>query len=300
MSNVNGFYADSDYYFGFIKNPDSKEAADERYNKMEETILQTAIPAPQASSSYGTRIYNDKSIYKGNLLNGLRHGIGVQTNADGSKYDGEFQNDVPHGLGSYSIKNQYYVGKFAEGELVSGEAYINNQLTYTGSFETNSIVPEGTYYLSDNRVYQGAFLGTNAHGHGSLLCKISGTVFKGNFDSGTSVGPGELVFSNGSIYVGELNHSFRMPVPQGYGKLIYNQNRTFEGYFEQGLPCRGTLTSSHGSTRSGEFKYLVYPGLKQNQFESTSYEYGMCKAVRQGQSVEGRFNRDSNIYNYNK
>lgn len=48
-------------------------------------------------------VYDDKSSYTGDWLNGLRYGHGEFVSADGAVYRGMWVNDKPHGKGILSI-----------------------------------------------------------------------------------------------------------------------------------------------------------------------------------------------------
>lgn len=316
MNSVNDF--SSIDYLSMIKPEGSREISDDRFNEMEKIIMQSPTLAPKSISKdpihpllrskndfkshafkpanmmkSGSRMYNDKSIYEGHFVNERRHGMGLQIYPDNSQYKGAFKDDKPHGVGTYSFKNQSYKGIFVEGEMVSGEAYINNQLIYTGSFETGSGVAEGTCYLSDNREYHGTLLGQKAHGNGTLISKTSGITFQGFFDKGDSVGQGKLTFSNGTIYVGALDHSLDMPFPEGHGELKYGQDRSFEGSFDNGLPRRGFVTDQNGSTAYGEFQYQIYQDRNPERQDFVCFTFEQCIVVSDGQIHEGTFVRDS-------
>ncbi len=80
-----------------------------------------------------TQIFSRNEKYIGFYKNGLIHGQGTYTYADGSKYVGEWEKNKPHGQGTFTAKNgNKYVGEFKDGKMhgqgthtwVSGEKYV--------------------------------------------------------------------------------------------------------------------------------------------------------------------------------
>ena len=61
-----------------------------------------------------TLYYNNGTYYKGDVINGLRHGKGIQYYKNGNiKYEGDFINDKYEGNGKYHFENgEYYIGQF--------------------------------------------------------------------------------------------------------------------------------------------------------------------------------------------
>jgi hypothetical protein len=52
-----------------------------------------------------SRIYDDGSIYKGEMMDSFRHGQGEMRYFDGSIYSGSFKNDKKEGFGIYQYKD---------------------------------------------------------------------------------------------------------------------------------------------------------------------------------------------------
>ena len=71
--------------------------------------------------------YTDSSIYKGEWLNGVRHGKGEYKLVDGTVYKGDWAYDKFNGKGTLSISyiNYTYNGKETNCHSV-GDLYSNN------------------------------------------------------------------------------------------------------------------------------------------------------------------------------
>ena len=63
-------------------------------------------------NGFGTKVFNDGSIYSGDWKDGLQNGKGELKWANGDVYFGDFQNGFRHGRGTLKYKN----GNVYEGE----------------------------------------------------------------------------------------------------------------------------------------------------------------------------------------
>ncbi|MDB3981793.1 exonuclease domain-containing protein [Methylophilaceae bacterium] len=74
------------------------------------------INKPFIDNSFERITYSNNETYEGDLLNGKRHGKGIQTYKNGDIYEGDFLNDYRHGKGIYTWPDgRSYVGKFIDG-----------------------------------------------------------------------------------------------------------------------------------------------------------------------------------------
>ena len=74
---------------------------------------------------------NKKLIYDGKILNGVKHGNGIQHFENGGRYEGEFENDLKCGKGVY---------------------YFPNGSHWEGLFKNNQMSGEGLFFSKDNLV----------------------------------------------------------------------------------------------------------------------------------------------------
>ena len=110
--------------------------------------------------------YEDGSYYKGELINGLRNGKGIDYYKNGKiGYDGDFVNDKYEGNGKYIFENgEYYIGEWSNGQRHGkGAMYLNNgYIKYAGIFINGTYEGEknkpyvdniGSIYFDDDYIY---------------------------------------------------------------------------------------------------------------------------------------------------
>ena len=68
----------------------------------------------------GVCIYKTQRLYEGQWLNDNRNGRGMERYSNGNKYEGEFKNNKPHGKGVYTWLN---------GEVYEGPWWFNKKGT---------------------------------------------------------------------------------------------------------------------------------------------------------------------------
>lgn len=151
--------------------------------------------------------------------------------SDGSKYEGDVSDDLPNGFGEFHHKNgDKYLGKFLKG-------YANGM---------------GTYTYSNGIIYKGKFLKDMKNGSGEEIY-LNGDIFKGSFKKNYKM-RGDYVFKDGISYNGIIQNNKRnglgaMKFPSketyygdwldnckhGKGKLVYADERVFEGEFRNNM-----------------------------------------------------------------
>ncbi len=150
----NNIYQDNSKHLTIIKNqPQSK----------------TKIhPKKPSRSAIITKSYPNGSVYKGQVLNGKKHGIGTLTELSRAFYTGQWRNDMRNGHGHQTYENSFKL----TGEDYNGE-WVNNRRNGYGSFtysNNNSIVgqwlndePSGncTKYYAGGDIFEGECSGFN-------------------------------------------------------------------------------------------------------------------------------------------
>ena len=116
-------------------------------------------------------------IYEGEVKNGLRHGNGTYTFADGKKYIGQFKEDMYFGTGTLIMPDGS---------------------RYAGQFKDDQFNGQGTYLWPDNSRYTGQFLNGSFHGKGTYIW-ADGKRFVGEWLENRKQGFGILYFANGVI-----------------------------------------------------------------------------------------------------
>ena len=124
---------------------------------------------------------NEKNCYEGELVDGVRNGMGTMRFANGNTYTGQWKNGVMHGLGEFHFASSkdYYIGKFINGNF--------------GGL--------GRFHYSNGDVYEGHFLNGKRDGSGTLI-KANGNRLEGNFINGKVEGYVKYFYADGKIYHG--------------------------------------------------------------------------------------------------
>lgn len=137
---------------------------------------------------------DEGNVYKGEMLNGQRHGQGILLYAEsGDVYQGDFDNGLPHGSGKFIRKGKVegnkdgiYEGLWDHGELTQvkkGKAKIQ---------------------LENGDVYEGGFNHWKRHGKGKLV-EYSGAIYEGQWKEGLRHGPGKQSYPDGYVFKGQFN-----------------------------------------------------------------------------------------------
>ena len=159
----------------------------------------------------GLRFNKERNhIYKGDFLNGLRHGKG-KDEGDNMKYEGDFIKDKKCGKGKILFDSgDTYEGEFNDNKFNGYGHYIwaKNKNEYTGNYLNGKFHGEGRYQWGENEYYNGEYVNGIKEGEGELSFK-DGKKFYVNFTNGKPNGIGifqdqdgnrcEVEFINGKI-----------------------------------------------------------------------------------------------------
>ncbi len=140
--------------------------------------------------------------YEGQLLNGIRHGQGKLTFANGAIYEGEFQNGKRHGQGKVtSPKGLVNEGEFQNGKL-HGQGKVTRQgIVYEGELQNGKPHGQGKISTPDGMFYEGEYQNGKRHGQGKLT--QNGRVYEGEFQNSKLHGQGKSTNQNGDVYEGQ-------------------------------------------------------------------------------------------------
>jgi hypothetical protein len=149
--------------------------------------VQAKLPDCEAnfagSCFYSGITYKDgkasSDIYEGEVKNGLRHGNGTYTFADGKKYIGQFKDDQYSGAGTLLMADgSRYVGQFKDDQFNGLGTYTwSDQSKYVGQFLNGGFYGKGTYTWPDGRKYVGEWKENRKNGFG-ILYLTNGAVDK--------------------------------------------------------------------------------------------------------------------------
>jgi len=158
------------------------------------------------SIEFTNQTYNN-GMYKGQLNNGTREGLGVYYWAPDSYRFGYWSNNKRNGYGIYLVEDGYIVHN------------CNNCTVFVGNWSNDEKNGQGTCYDSKgNLIYYGKFANDKA------LDPYPST---GNYSSYKFQ---TISYTNGDKYVGETQDGAR----HGYGIYIWSNGNLWYGYWKQG------------------------------------------------------------------
>jgi hypothetical protein len=148
--------------------------------------------------------------YTGSLVNGLRHGHGSSTYANGDKYVGNWRGDVREGKGTCT---------FASGNI------------YEGMWQNDEFHGHGRLSSPDGCVYEGDWISGRRDGFGVMHWTWTERFkYEGHWANDRFHGQGTMIYYTGSNYVGQWTNGRE----HGHGKITYWNGGSFEGEFEDG------------------------------------------------------------------
>jgi hypothetical protein len=191
----------------------------------DQPITETPVPTPQVPTTVSTfgDVNSDGSRYSGSRKDGLYHGLGTLTSANGDTiYTGHFRYGAYDGHGNLTVQNgagyTIYIGEFRRGVFHgSGSLTYPNGTSYAGQFQNGVFHGEGIF-ISGIYGASGQFQNNLLHGKGTVLIKDIQTYF-GDVKNGLYDGRGLLIdYSKGTSYDGEFQNNFY----NGEGKLTFS------------------------------------------------------------------------------
>ena len=159
-------------------------------------------------------------------MNGLQHGQGTYTYANGDKYVGNFKDDKSHGQGTYTYASgDKYVGEYKDDKKNGQGTYTHaNGDKYVGEFKDGKENGPGTYTHANGDKYVGNFKDGKSHGQGTYYFladnQAKGAKYVGEFKDGVSHGLGMKTLTNGTWYYGEWQND----KPHGQGIIFYSHS----------------------------------------------------------------------------
>ena len=147
-------------------------------------------------------------IYKGDFIDGLKKGEGIEENENG-KYEGHFENDKKNGKGKYYFNTgDFYEGDFND-NLFNGKGHFKwnkNGNEYIGEYTNGIMNGEGLYKWNDKQYY------------------------KGQYKNGIKEGKGEIKYADGKKFICE----FKNGKPNGIGIFVDPKGNEKEVEFVDG------------------------------------------------------------------
>ena len=149
-------------------------------------------PTPEnKQNGFVVKNWPDGKQYRGEMLDGKRHGKGSITYPDGASYEGDWHNDWRHGHGEY----KYTDGTWYKGQWEMGNRQGEGLCTYAdgnmfqGSWVSNLPHGKGQCRFAEGSLYRGEFLMGKMHGFGTLIRHDGTVAFEGEWRDGEKVAP---------------------------------------------------------------------------------------------------------------
>lgn len=140
---------------------------------------------------------NNKDVYVGSLLGGIRNGYGQMYYRDRTYFQGTFENGIRKNGVYYFASGKYFSGDFnKEGEMMNGTLnYLNGDI-FKGSFSNNKPF-NGTMNFKSGNVYTGSFNESGKFVNGKYSVVGIGT-FEGQFIGDNQPYTGTMTLPNGT------------------------------------------------------------------------------------------------------
>jgi len=178
-------------------------------------------------SGRGTLFSDKHTRYKGEWLNGKRHGYGIQHKCDCYMYKGNWSNDKHNGHGELQTSGFTYTGGFRHGRYHGrGRLFIDSDHYYDGIWSRGNKHEHGTYVTPTGK-YEGDFYFNLKHGHGVYTTQDS--IYNGEWRSSLRHGRGVYTTPEGT-YTGEWANNFY----HGYGRFLSIHMGLYVGCWKQG------------------------------------------------------------------
>ena len=212
----------------------------------------------------GIENYESGSIYEGDFLNSIRHGIGKYTWANGDYYEGDFVDGDFNGEGIKNYSNgDYKKGIWKDDELIEG-------------------VIKKTYESGD--IYEGQSLNGIRHGNGRYTW-ANRDYYEGGFVDGDFNGEGIKNYSNGDYKKGIWKDDEFI---NGEKKITSEDNEISISFLENSLIKKQIITSKD-----------IWD---QEQISTTLFYYEndiLTKKEEEDINSKGEINKWTRLYRYN-
>lgn len=236
----------------------------------------------------------DGVMYKGDFLNGLRHGHGQSFYAyfrpgtvqcEGNWIEGKLN-------GFATCYNVYgmitFEGSFVNDEKQGkGKLYDIGKLVYEGEFEKNEVTGNGIVYYEDGTACyegelknyepngKGTYYHSEKHGKGLTLMGdfFEGEIYTGNWDEGYRTGFGETKVKGGDTYLGEWRNDARHGKGSQYLSVY---NLTVEGEWNENELAKIESMKINGTVFRGYWKSLLEP---EGEFEAIHSDGSIKKGL---------------------
>jgi len=239
--------------------------------------------------------YNDRGliIYKGEFLKGKRHGKGIEYKDNGILIiEGEYLNGKINGKGKIYIKNKLsFIGKFLEGELLSGIIYNNDDSDelekQDGSLLSKVIFLKKKIRTSNMKlgfsIFEGEYLNGKRNGKGKEY-EDEKLIFEGEYLNGKRNGKGKEYENGKLIFEGKYLNGKR----NGKGKEYKDSKLIFEGEYLNGKFWNGIQYDNFDNLiyKLNNGKGIIKKYIYINKKIVTLFEYEYLNGEKNGKGKE--------------
>lgn len=214
--------------------------------------------AKETYTGYVTDHKDADGTYTGDMVEGVFHGTGSYTWANGDNYSGEWINGSRSGYGTYTWANgDTYVGYWVDSQRV-GEGTFTwaDGTVYEGDWQNGKRTGTGTMTFTNGNTYVGAYVDGKRNGRGTFTW-TDGTVYVGDWVDDVKQGNGTMTWKNGDKYTGAFKNDLR----HGTGTYTWANGDKYVGSWQNGKKHgQGTLTWKSGTIRSGTWNNDTFMG----------------------------------------
>ena len=167
------------------------------------SIMSLSALAAHAFTLNDTILFDDGSLYIGEIADSLFNGNGKIIYADNTIYKGEWKDGMFNGKGELHFPDgDFYTGEFCNNEFSGyGVYWYSNGARYEGHWENGRFNGNGKMTYADGSTYSGEWRDDKREGLGVLNDASDSTLYKGYFHNDT------YLTSNYDIYY-EVNRGY--------------------------------------------------------------------------------------------
>lgn len=146
--------------------------------------------------------YEDGAVYKGQIVNQMKHGKGQIWFPSGDTYIGNFADDHFHGFGTFKSEEMVYEGEWQKGYCHGkGKETWYDGIIYEGDFKQGKKTGFGFHKWPNGSEYQGDWVDGIMEGNGTLQYE-NGDRYEGKFMAGKRHGKGTFTKKGGKTVIG--------------------------------------------------------------------------------------------------
>eukprot|EP00996_Jenningsia_fusiforme_P003161 NODE_3967_length_887_cov_138.256563_g3655_i0.p1 GENE.NODE_3967_length_887_cov_138.256563_g3655_i0~~NODE_3967_length_887_cov_138.256563_g3655_i0.p1 ORF type:complete len:284 (-),score=43.56 NODE_3967_length_887_cov_138.256563_g3655_i0:35-820(-) len=148
-------------------------------------------------------LYPSGDRYRGNWLNGKKHGYGVAEFVSGNRYDGHWDSDFKHGKGTiFFVDGTTYKGDWCKDHKHGfGEARFASGNRYVGEWIDDAMEGQGDFFYARGDHYKGEWKRGKISGFGTWTSFDGSSRYEGGWLDGLRHGTGTLTENGREVEV---------------------------------------------------------------------------------------------------